>query len=59
MGPYHAIMVHFPVALWFVASGIVIFRSLSDNELASEFDRVLMSFLVLGVRFGLVAYTLG
>ncbi len=26
MGPYHAIMVHFPVALWTVASGIVFFR---------------------------------
>ena len=22
MGPYHAIMVHFPVALWTVASGM-------------------------------------
>ena len=25
MGPYHAIMVHFPVALWTVASGITFF----------------------------------
>jgi hypothetical protein len=59
MGPYHAIMVHFPVALWFVASGIVIFRALSDSELARAFDRVLMTFLVLGALSGLVAYTLG
>jgi uncharacterized membrane protein len=59
MGPYHAIMVHFPVALWFVASGIVIFRALSDSPLAQAFDRVLMTFLVLGVISGLVAYTLG
>ncbi|MCM2313168.1 MAG: hypothetical protein NDI84_17400 [Steroidobacteraceae bacterium] len=59
MGPYHAIMVHFPVALWIVASAIVIFRALSASPLALAFDRVLMPFLVLGVVTGLIAYTLG
>ena len=59
MGPYHAIMVHFPVALWTVASGIIIFRALSDGALARAFDRVLVSILVLGVGTGIVAYTLG
>lgn len=59
MGPYHAIMVHFPVALWTVASAIVIFRALSDGALARAFDRVLMPLLVLGVASGLVAYVLG
>ena len=43
MGPYHAIMVHFPVALWTVASGIIIFRALSDSLLARALDRVLVS----------------
>jgi hypothetical protein len=52
-------MVHFPVALWIVASAIVIFRALSDSPLALAFDRVLMPFLVLGVATGVVAYTLG
>lgn len=59
MGPYHAIMVHFPVALWTVASAIVIFRALSGSPLARAFDRVLMPLLVLGVVTGLVAYALG
>ena len=59
MGPYHAIMVHFPVALWIVASAIVVFRALSGSALALAFDRVLMPFLVLGVVTGVIAYTLG
>jgi hypothetical protein len=59
MGPYHAIAVHFPVALWTVASGIIIFRALSDGVLARAFDRVLVPLLSLGVVTGLVAYTLG
>ena len=59
MGPYHAIMVHFPVAMWIVASGIIVFRALSDGPLARALDRVLMTFLVIGVATGVVAYTLG
>ena len=59
MGPYHAIMVHFPVALWTVASGIIIYRALSDSPLARALDRVLVPFLVIGVALGVVAYTLG
>jgi len=59
MGPYHAIMVHFPVALWTVASGIIVFRALSDGVLARAFDRVLVPLLALGVATGVVAYTLG
>ena len=42
MGPYHAIMVHFPVSLWMVASGIIVYRALSDGELARALDRVLV-----------------
>jgi hypothetical protein len=59
MGPYHAIMVHFPVALWTVASGIIIFRALSDGLLAQALDRVLVSLLLASVATGLVAYVLG
>jgi hypothetical protein len=59
MGPYHAIMVHFPVALWTVASGIVVFRSLSDGAAARSFDRVLVPLLVLGLLTGVIAYALG
>jgi hypothetical protein len=59
MGPYHAIMVHFPVALWTVASGIILFRAFSDGPLARAFDRVLVPLLLLGVATGLVSYVLG
>ena len=59
MGPYHAIMVHFPVSLWMVASGIIVFRAVSDGELARALDRVLVPLLVIGVATGLMAYTLG
>lgn len=59
MGPYHAIMVHFPVAMWIVASGIIVYRALSDRPLARALDRVLMTFLVIGVATGVIAYTFG
>ena len=59
MGPYHAIMVHFPVALWTVAAGIIILRGFSEGSLARAFDRVLVSLLFIGVATGLVAYVLG
>jgi len=59
MGPYHAIMVHFPVALWTVAAGIIVFRGVSEGLLARAFDRVLVSLLFIGVASGLVAYVLG
>ena len=59
MGPYHAIMVHFPVSLWMVASGIIVYRALSDGELARALDRVLVPLLVIGVVTGIIAYVLG
>jgi len=59
MGPYHAIMVHFPVAFWIVGSGIVIYRACSDASLARALDRVLPVLLVIGVLTGLVSYALG
>ena len=59
MGPYHAIMVHFPVALWIVASGIIVYRACSDGDLARALDRVLPVLLAIGVATGLVAYVFG
>ena len=59
MGPYHAIMVHFPVAFWIVGSGIVIYRACSDAALARALDRVLPVLLVIGVLTGVVSYALG
>jgi hypothetical protein len=59
MGPYHAIMVHFPVAFWIVSSGIVLYRACSDASLARALDRVLPVLLVIGVLTGLGSYALG
>ena len=59
MGPYHAIMVHFPVALWTVAAAIVVFRACSDSAAARAFDRVLMPLLAVGAVTGVIAYVLG
>ncbi len=59
MGPYHAIMVHFPVALWTVAAFAIVLRALSAGPLARAFDRVLVPLLVMGVGAGLGAYMLG
>jgi hypothetical protein len=59
MGPYHALMVHFPVAFWTAGAVILITRALSEGPLARAFDRVLVPFLLLGVVTGVVAYALG
>ncbi|HET9694302.1 MAG TPA: DUF2231 domain-containing protein [Steroidobacteraceae bacterium] len=59
MGPYHAIMVHFPVAFWIVSCGIVIYRACSDATLARALDRVLPVLLVIGLLTGVVAYVMG
>ena len=59
MGPYHAIMVHFPVAFWTTAAVIIIVRAVSDGALARAFDRVLVPLLVLGLVTGVAAYILG
>lgn len=59
MGPYHGMMVHFPIAFWTTATVIILVRALSDGPLARAFDRVLVPFLVLGVVTGVLAYFLG
>jgi uncharacterized membrane protein len=59
MGPYHAILVHFPVAFWTVAAGAIVFRALSDRPLARAFDRIIVATLLIGAVSGLVAYLLG
>lgn len=59
MGPYHAMMAHFPVALWITASVILIARALWDNALARSLDRVLVPLLALGLVTGVMTYVLG
>jgi hypothetical protein len=59
MGPYHAMMAHFPVALWITASVIIIARALWDSELARAMDRVLVPLLALGLVTGAMTFVLG
>lgn len=59
MGPYHAMMSHFPVAIWITASIIIVARALSDSPLARQLDRVLVPFLMLGLVTGVITYVLG
>ena len=59
MAPYHAMMAHFPVAVWITASMIIVVRALSDGPLAKSLDRVLVPFLVFGILTGVVTYVFG
>lgn len=59
MGPYHAMMAHFPVAVWITASMIIVVRALHDGPLAKSLDRVLVPFLVFGIATGVVTYVFG
>lgn len=59
MGPYHAMMAHFPVAIFLTASIILAFRAISDGALARSFDRVLVPLLALGIATGVVTYVFG
>jgi hypothetical protein len=59
MGPYHAMMAHFPVALWITASIILVVRAVSDTPLARALDRVLVPLLAMGLVTGVITYLLG
>lgn len=59
MAPYHAVLVHFPVALWTTAALVILVRALSDGALAKASDRVLVPLLFLGALSGLAAYVVG
>ena len=59
MAPYHHLLVHFPIALWTVATLIIVLRAFSDGTLARNAAAVLAPLLVLGVLSGIVAYFIG
>ncbi len=59
VAPFHAVLVHFPVALWTTVTLIVIFRALSDGALARAGDRILVALLLLSVLMGLLAFVVG
>jgi uncharacterized membrane protein len=59
MGPYHVMLVHFPIALWTTAALIILLRTLSDNTLARAADGALTLLLFLGAVSGAVAFAVG
>lgn len=59
MAAYHIVMVHFPIALWMVASLAIVIRAFSSGPIGQALDRALPVFLILGVIVGVVAYGLG
>ena len=59
MAAYHAVLVHFPIALLMTATLAILWRAVSDGPLARAADRALVPLLVLGVLGGLVAYAVG
>ncbi|BAU49262.1 heme ABC transporter permease [Sulfurifustis variabilis] len=59
MGAYHAMLVHFPLALWTTAALVIAIRAVSDGTFARAADRVLAPLLLLGAFMGLAAYVVG
>jgi hypothetical protein len=59
MGAYHAVLVHFPIALWMTATLAILLRAVSDGPLARAVDRALIPLLTVGLISGVVAYAVG
>lgn len=59
MGPYHVMLVHFPLALWTTAALVILLRAFSDGPFARSADKVLVPLLLLGVITGALAYIVG
>jgi hypothetical protein len=59
VAPYHAVLVHFPVAIWTTVPLIVFFRAVSDGPLARAGDRILVPILLLSIVSGIAAYVSG
>jgi len=59
VAPYHAVLVHFPVAIWTTVALLVFFRAVSDSPLARAGDRILVPILILSVVCAVAAYLSG
>jgi hypothetical protein len=59
VAPYHAVLVHFPIAIWTTVPLIVFFRAVSDSPLARAGDRILVPILLLSIVSGIAAYLSG
>jgi len=59
MAGYHAVLVHFPIALLMTATLAILLRAVSEGPLARAVDRALVPLLGVGVLSGVVAYGVG
>lgn len=59
MAAYHAVLVHFPIALLMTATLAILLRAVSDGPLAKATDRALVPLLAVGLLSGVVAYGVG
>lgn len=59
MAAYHAVLVHFPIALLMTAALAILVRAVSDGPLALAIDRALVPLLAVGVLSCVVAYVVG
>jgi len=59
MGPYHSVLIHFPIALLMTATLAILVRAVSDAPLARAIDRALVPLLAIGVLAGFVAFAVG
>jgi hypothetical protein len=59
MAAYHAVLVHFPIALLMTATLAILVRAVSAGPLAQAVDRALVPLMAVGLLAGLVAYVVG
>ena len=59
MAAYHAVLVHFPIALLMTATLAILLRAISDGPLARAVDRALVPLLAVGLLSGVVAFVVG
>ena len=59
MAAYHAVLVHFPIALLMTATLAILVRAVSAGPLAQAVDRALVPLMGVGLLSGLVAYVVG
>jgi hypothetical protein len=59
MAAYHAVLVHFPIALLMTSTLAILVRAVSDGPLALAVDRALVPLMAVGLLAGIVAYVVG
>jgi hypothetical protein len=59
MGPYHVMLVHFPIALWTTAALVIVVRAFSSGSLARSADGALTALLFIGAATGALAFAVG